>query len=121
MVTITLTNEQEKFLEEQIKTGKYKNYQELISKAFEALVKQEKSQEILEIRGSESAQKLLNQKLEQLSRERVNNPNQTSDPQRQELAQEFTQLCKETQALHADRPLTDAEIQEEINAYRRGE
>ncbi len=121
MITITLTNEQEKFLEEQIKTGKYKNYQELISKAFEALLKQEKSQEKLEIRRGESAQKLLNQKREELSIERVNNQNQTSAPQRQELAQEFTHLCKETQALHADNPLTDAEIQAEINAYRRGE
>lgn len=87
----------------------------------EALLKQEKSQEGLEIRGGESAQKLLTQKLEQLSRERVKNQKKTFDTQRKKLAQDFTELCKETQALHAAHPLTDAEIQEEINAYRRGE
>ena len=43
------------------------------------------------------------------------------DPNRQALAESFSNLCEETQALHADRPLTDEEIAEEIAAYRRGE
>ncbi len=43
------------------------------------------------------------------------------DPNRQALAESFSNLCEETHALHADRPLTDEEIAEEIAAYRRGE
>lgn len=37
------------------------------------------------------------------------------------LVEDLSQLLKETQALHADHPLTDEEIAEEIAAYRRGE
>lgn len=37
-----------------------------------------------------------------------------------ELGKKFQKLLKETQALHADRPLTEAEIAAEIDAYRRG-
>ncbi|WP_293125398.1 hypothetical protein [Microcoleus sp. bin38.metabat.b11b12b14.051] len=43
------------------------------------------------------------------------------DPHRQVLAENFSNLCEETQALHADHPLTDEEIAEEIAAYRSGE
>ncbi len=43
------------------------------------------------------------------------------DPHRQALAEDFSNLCEETQALHADRPLTDEEIAQEIAAYRNGE
>lgn len=43
------------------------------------------------------------------------------DPHRQALAETFSNLCEETQALHADNPLTDEEIAQEIAAYRRGE
>jgi len=37
------------------------------------------------------------------------------------LAQKLHELLKETQALHADNPLTEEEIAAEIEAYRRGE
>jgi len=37
------------------------------------------------------------------------------------LVEDFRQLFKETQALHADRPLANEEIAEEIAAYRGGE
>lgn len=37
------------------------------------------------------------------------------------LAQKLRELLKETQALHADNPLTEEEIVAEIEAYRRGE
>jgi len=37
------------------------------------------------------------------------------------LVQEMKQLFRETQAIHADCPLTDEEIAAEIAAYRRGE
>lgn len=37
------------------------------------------------------------------------------------LAQKLRKLFKETQALHADNPMTEEEIAAEIDAYRRGE
>ena len=37
------------------------------------------------------------------------------------LAQKLRELLKETQALHADNPLTEEQIVAEIEAYRRGE
>lgn len=37
------------------------------------------------------------------------------------LAQKLRQLFKETQALHADNPISEEEIAAEIEAYRRGE
>lgn len=89
MLNITLTNEQEKFLEEQLKKGKYKTPQELIAKAFDLLLKQEEFQETLEIIGGESAQKLLAKKLEQWREDRAKNQVQSMDTDRQKLAQEF--------------------------------
>ncbi|OKH31781.1 hypothetical protein NIES2119_27820 [[Phormidium ambiguum] IAM M-71] len=41
--------------------------------------------------------------------------------QRTSLAQKMQELLKETQVLHSDRPLTEADIDAEIEAYRRGE
>lgn len=47
-------------------------------------------------------------------------PPQT-DEERKALVEKFKQLCAETQALFADNPITEEEIQAEIDAYRRGE
>jgi hypothetical protein len=44
-----------------------------------------------------------------------------TDEERMALVEKFKQLCAETQALFADNPITKEEIQEEIDAYRRGE
>jgi predicted DNA-binding antitoxin AbrB/MazE fold protein len=40
---------------------------------------------------------------------------------RKKLVAELKQLLKETQALHSEKPLTEAEIQAEIDAVRREE
>jgi len=49
-------------------------------------------------------------------------PSQLQDSQptekRRILAARFQKLCEKTQALHADRPLTDEEIQAEIDVCR---
>ena len=37
------------------------------------------------------------------------------------LAEKFNQLCEETQNLFIENPITEEEIQAEIDAYRRGE
>ena len=37
------------------------------------------------------------------------------------LAEKFNQLCEDTQKLFIDNPITEEEIQSEIDAYRRSE
>ncbi len=37
------------------------------------------------------------------------------------LEEKFNQLCEDTQKLFIDNPITEEEIQAEIDAYRRGE
>lgn len=44
-----------------------------------------------------------------------------TNEERMALVEEMRQLFRETQALHADNPLTEEEIAAEIAAYRRGE
>lgn len=39
----------------------------------------------------------------------------------EKLAANFDLLCQETSALHTNNPITNEEIQAEIDAYRRGE
>lgn len=43
-----------------------------------------------------------------------------SDRDKEELLAKFNRLCRETPALHEENPITDKEIQAEIDAYRRG-
>lgn len=45
----------------------------------------------------------------------------SEDSDRVALAQKLRELFKETQAIHADNPMTEEEIVAEIEAYRRGE
>jgi hypothetical protein len=40
--------------------------------------------------------------------------------ERRIFAARFGKMCEKTQALHADEPLTEEEIQAEIDAYRSG-
>ncbi|WP_017303592.1 ribbon-helix-helix domain-containing protein [Spirulina subsalsa] len=122
MRQITLTPEQEQFLDKQLKTGKYNSPQEVIAKAFQLLEKQE--DEIIlpdYVKGTESAKALLKEKIRNYRKERENSKTKPIDPERVRLAEEFKRLCQETQALHADHPLTDEQIAAEIEAYRRGE
>ena len=119
---ITLTPEQEKFVQAKLKSGKYHNSEELISKAFQLLDEDEELPIIPpHIRVSESAKELLAEKIQKLRKQQEIYKNQPVDPQRQALSEEFKRLCAETQALHADCPLSDEEISAEIEAYRRGE
>ena len=46
-------------------------------------------------------------------------PIKKSDRDREDLLAKFNCLCRETQALHEENPITDEEIQAEIDAYRR--
>ncbi len=44
-----------------------------------------------------------------------------TDQERQVLAEKFKELSRKTQAIFADNPISEDEIQGEIDAYRRGE
>ncbi len=45
----------------------------------------------------------------------------TKQEERTALAEKFNQLCEDTQNLFIENPITEEEIQAEIDAYRRGE
>jgi hypothetical protein len=48
-------------------------------------------------------------------------PSEKTEEERKALAEKFERLCEKTQALLTDKPITEEEIQAEIDAYRRGE
>jgi len=122
MKQITLTTEQEKLLEKLLNTGKYNTAQEAIAKAFKLLEEEDDEIELPSyFQGSEYTKKLLKEKIKKYRNEQEKNKNKPIDPERVRLSAEFKRLCEETQALHADNPLTDEEIAAEIEAYRRGE
>jgi len=122
MIQITLTTEQEQFLEKQLKTGKYNSPQELISKAFQLLEEQE--DEIVlpyYIKGTESAKALLKEKIRKYRAEREKNKDKPIDPERVRLSQELGELFDKTQVIPGIQDITEEEIAAEIEAYRRGE
>lgn len=61
------------------------------------------------------------EQLENLSEENQKVKRPQTDEERMALVDELKQLFKETQELYKDNPITDEEIQAEIDAYRRGE
>ncbi|TRV52432.1 MAG: hypothetical protein EWV52_17595 [Microcystis panniformis Mp_MB_F_20051200_S6D] len=61
------------------------------------------------------------EQLEYLSEEDQKIKRPQTDEERMALVEKFKQLCAETQAIFADNPITEEEIQAEIDAYRRGE
>jgi putative addiction module CopG family antidote len=122
MIQITLTPEQEQFLERQLKTGKYNTPQEVISKAFQLLEEQE--DEIIlpdYVKGTESAKALLKEKIRKYRKEREQNKDKPIDPERVRLSQELRNLFNTTQAIPGIQDITEEEIAAEIDAYRRGE
>jgi len=121
MIQIILNSEQEKLLQQQLETGKYTTPDQVITDALKALSEKQylnQPRQVVKIISGKPAQELLAEKIK-MSLELKNS--YQPDPQRQALAEHFSKLCEETQALHADSPLTDEEIAEEIAAYRRGE
>ncbi|WP_333462592.1 hypothetical protein [Microcoleus sp. herbarium7] len=117
---IILNSEQEKLLQQLLETGKYTTRDRVITDALKALSEKQhlnQSRQVVTIVSGKAAQELLAEKIK-ISRELQNS--YQPDPHRQALAENFSNLCEETQALHADRPLTDEEIAEEIAAYRSG-
>jgi len=121
MIQIILNSEQENLLQQHLETGKYTTPDQVITDALKALSEKQhlnQPRQVVTILSGKPAQDLLAEKIK-MSRELKNS--YQPDPHKQALAEDFSNLCKETQALHADHPLTEEEIAEEIAAYRSGE
>ena len=80
-------------------------------------VKIKKVIEVSIVKG-EAVQKLLEEKLKKMREERKN---EKVNPEKVALAKKFRELCRETQELHKDHPLSEEEIAAEVDAVRRGE
>jgi Arc/MetJ-type ribon-helix-helix transcriptional regulator len=121
MIQIILNSEQEKLLQQLLETGKYTTHDRVITDALKALSEKQhlnQPRQVVTILSGKHAQELLAEKIKMSGKLKNSD---LPDPHRQALAENFSKLCEETQALHADRPLTDEEIAEEIAAYRSGE
>ena len=114
---ITLSPEQEKLIQEELNSGDYQSPNDVITAALQ-LLKKRKSGEPVTIITGEPALKMLEEKARQA---RQLKSDRSEDNPRAKLAEKFRELCRETQELHADNPLTEEDIAAEIDAYRRGE
>ncbi|NEP77546.1 MAG: hypothetical protein F6K39_04790 [Okeania sp. SIO3B3] len=122
MRQITLTPEQEKFLERLLNTGKYNTFQEAIARGFQLLEEEDDDIKLPSyFQGTESAKKLLKEKIKKYREELENNKNKPIDPERARLSQELRELFDKTQAIPGIQEITEEEIAAEIEAYRRGE
>ncbi|NEO52090.1 MAG: hypothetical protein F6K54_02725 [Okeania sp. SIO3B5] len=122
MRQITLTSEQEKLLEKLLNTGKYNIFQEAFARAFQLLEEEYDDIKLPSyFQGTESAKKLLKEKVKKYREEREKNKNKPIDPERARLSQELRELFDKTQAIPEIQEITEEEIAAEIEAYRRGE
>ena len=104
MIQIILNSEQEKLLQQLLETGKYITPDRVITDALKALSEKQhlnQPRQVVTILSGKPAQELIAEKIK-MSLE-LNNSYQP-DPHRQALAETFSNLCEETQALHAERP-----------------
>ena len=122
MKQITLTREQEKLLEKLLNTGKYNTVKEAIARAFQLLEEEDDDIKLPSyFQGTDSAKKLLKEKVKKYREEREKNKNKPIDPERARLSQELRKLFDKTQAIRGIKEITEEEIAAEIAAYRRGE
>ncbi|NEP43253.1 MAG: hypothetical protein F6K35_30125 [Okeania sp. SIO2H7] len=116
---ITLSPEQEKLIQEELNSGEYQNPNDVITAALQLLKNRTSSQpQKATLVTGEPARKMLEEKVRQA---RKLKSDRSQDNPRAKLAERFRELCRETQELHADNPLTEEDIAAEIDAYRRGE
>ncbi len=120
MISITLTPEQEQFIRNRLNSGKYNNPEEVISEAFKLLEKEEEIQLPSYILGSDSAKKLLLEKVKEFRKNRELTENKPLDSEREKLSREIRELFEKTQSIPGIKDITEEEIDSEIDAYRRG-
>ena len=129
-MNITLTLEQEKYIQSQLEEGKYNSVEQLISEALQLL--EERNRALAEKCLEEPRQKIpigqvtngevafaqLQEKIRLISESEVI---LTDDNLRREISQRVQELFKRTQTLPGVQDITEEDISAEIEAYRRGE
>jgi antitoxin ParD1/3/4 len=136
-MNITLTPEQEKYIQSQLKEGKYNSVEQLISEALQLL---EERNRTLEQKGFEELKLKIVSGTESIARGQVTDGEVafaqlqekirlisesevilTDDNPRREISKRVQELFKQTQALPGVQDITEEDIIAEIEAYRRGE
>jgi antitoxin ParD1/3/4 len=136
-MNITLTPEQEKYIQSQLKEGKYNSVEQLISEALQLL---EERNRTLEQKGFEELKLKIASGTESIARGQVTDGEVafaqlqekirlisesevilTDDNPRREISKRVQELFKQTQALPGVQDITEEDISAEIEAYRRGE
>lgn len=136
-MNITLTPEQEKYVQLQLEGGKYNSVEQLISEALQLL--EERNRALEEKRLEELKQKI-DSGTEQIARGQVTGGEVAfaqlqekvrlisesevilyDDNPRKQISQRVQELFKQTQALPGVQDITEEDISAEIEAYRRGE
>jgi antitoxin ParD1/3/4 len=136
-MNITLTPEQEKYIQSQLKEGKYNSVEQLISEALQLL---EERNRTLEQKGFEELKLKITSGTESIARGQVTDGEVafaqlqekirlisesevilTDDNPRREISKRVQELFKQTQALPGVQDITEEDIIAEIEAYRRGE
>jgi len=129
-MNITLTPEQERYIQFQLEEGKYSSVEQLISEALQLLeernrAREEKPLETLQqkrargqLTGGDVAFAKLQEKIHLMSESEVILAN--ANPSR-DISQKVQELFKQTQALPGVQDITEEDISTEIEAYRRGE
>ncbi len=136
-MNITLTPEQEKYIQSQLKEGKYNSVEQLISEALQLL---EERNRTLEQKGFEELKLKIASGTEPIARVQVTDGEVafaqlqekirlisesevilTDDNPRREISKRVQELFKQTQALPGVQDITEEDIIAEIEAYRRGE
>ncbi|WP_293132514.1 hypothetical protein [Okeania sp. SIO3I5] len=70
------------------------------------------------VKGTESAKKLLKEKIKKYREEGEKNQNKPIDPERAKLSKELQELFDKTQAIPGIQEITEEEIAAKIEAYR---
>lgn len=136
-MNITLTPEQEKYIQLKLEEGKYKSVEQLISEALQLLeernrtLEQKRLEELrqkiasgteqidrVQVTDGEEAFAQLQEKIRLISESEVILAN---DNPRREISQRVQELFKRTQAIPGVQDITEEDISAEIEAYRRGE
>ncbi len=136
-MNITLTPEHEKYIQSQLKEGKYNSVEQLISEALQLL---EERNRTLEQKGFEELKLKIVSGTESIARGQVTDGEVafaqlqekirlisesevilTDDNPRREISKRVQELFKQTQALPGVQDITEEDIIAEIEAYRRGE
>jgi antitoxin ParD1/3/4 len=115
---IALDAEGERFVREQLETGRYASAEEVVAEALKLLRERERG-EVASAAGR-AARERLAARVERFRSERDRARERSGDPNRRELTRQLRELGERTRALPGVAEITEEEIAAEIEAYRRG-